>query len=66
MVARRSRRDRTLGQAAAMWDIVHRAGGYDIEVDTSRLSPEAAAEVIAEVVEAGFPARPFGRVSPPD
>jgi hypothetical protein len=33
-------------------------------VDTSELSPEAAAEVIARAVEAGFPARPFANVAP--
>ena len=44
----RSRRDRTIGQAAAQFEVVHRAGGYDLEVDTSRLSPEeAAARVVA-------------------
>ncbi len=40
----RNRRDRTIGQAAAQFAVVHRAGGYDVEVDTSRLSPEQAAE----------------------
>jgi chloramphenicol 3-O phosphotransferase len=40
----RTRRDRTIGQAAAQFDVVHRAGGYDVEVDTSELTPEAAAE----------------------
>ena len=44
----RSRRDRTIGQAAAQFEVVHRAGGYDLEVDTSRLGPEeAAARVVA-------------------
>lgn len=59
----RSRRDRTLGQAAAQWDIVHGAGGYDVEVDTSLLAPDEAAAVIAEVLREGFPARPFGRLA---
>jgi chloramphenicol 3-O phosphotransferase len=58
----RARRDRTVGQAAAQWEVVHRAGGYDVEVDTSELSPEAAADVIAAAVESGVPAVPFGRV----
>ena len=31
----RGRRDRTIGQAAAQHDVIHR-GGYDVEVDTSR------------------------------
>ena len=46
----RGRRDRTIGQAAAQHDVIHR-GGYDVEVDTSVLSPDEAAEVIAAVVE---------------
>ena len=37
------RRDRTIGQAAAPFDVVHLAGGYDLEVDTSVQSPEDAA-----------------------
>jgi chloramphenicol 3-O phosphotransferase len=44
VVRERTRRDRTIGQAAAQFDVVHRAGGYDVEVDTSELTPEAAAE----------------------
>jgi len=47
----RERRDRTIGQAAAQHDVVHR-GGYDVEVDTSVLSPQEAADVIARTVEA--------------
>jgi chloramphenicol 3-O phosphotransferase len=46
----RDRRDRTIGQAAAQHDVIHR-GGYDVEVDTSVLSPDEAAEVIALIVE---------------
>ncbi|HEY6569566.1 MAG TPA: AAA family ATPase [Candidatus Limnocylindrales bacterium] len=59
----RARRDRTIGQAAAQFDVVHRAGGYDLEVDTSVLSPEAVADAIARAVEAGFPARPFAKLA---
>ena len=61
----RARRDRTIGQAAAQVDVVHRAGGYDLEVDTSVLSPEAAADVIARAVEAGMPRRAFANFLPP-
>ncbi len=60
----RTRRDRTLGQAAAQLDVVHRWGGYDLEVDTSLLSPEEAASRVAAVVEAGLPSTPFGNVTP--
>ena len=41
----RGRRDRTIGQAAAQHDIVHRGVSYDVEVDTSELSADAAADV---------------------
>jgi chloramphenicol 3-O phosphotransferase len=63
VVAREAaRKDRTLGQAAAQIDIVHRAGGYDLEVDTSRLTADEAADAIALELSDGFPATPFGRV----
>ena len=58
------RKDRTIGQAAAMFDVVHRAGGYDLEVDTSLQSPDEAAARIVEALGGGFPATPFGRVEP--
>ena len=63
VVAREAaRKDRTIGQAAAQFDLVHRAGGYDIEVDTSVLTAENAADAIALAIEDGFPATPFGRI----
>jgi chloramphenicol 3-O phosphotransferase len=45
----RDRRDRTLGQAAAQYAVVHAHGAtYDVEVDTSVLSPDvAAARIVA-------------------
>jgi chloramphenicol 3-O phosphotransferase len=46
----RARRDRTIGQAAAQFDVVHRWGAYDLEVDTSVLSPDAAAERVAAAI----------------
>lgn len=51
----RDRRDRTLGQAAAQFAVVHAHGGaYDVEVDTSELSPEAAAgRIVAALGERG-------------
>jgi chloramphenicol 3-O phosphotransferase len=58
----RERRDRTIGQAAAQLDVVHRSGGYDLEVDTSVLAPDDAASIIADAVEAGFPRVAFARV----
>jgi chloramphenicol 3-O phosphotransferase len=59
----RARRDRTIGQAAAQFDVVHRAGGYDLELDTSVLPPEAAAEAIAATLADGFPERAFSRIA---
>jgi chloramphenicol 3-O phosphotransferase len=53
VVAREAaRKDRTIGQAAAQFDVVHRAGGYDLEVDTSLLAADEAADRIATAMEA--------------
>ncbi len=46
----RARGDRTIGQAAAQYAVVHRWGGYDLEVDTSTTTPELAATRIALAV----------------
>jgi chloramphenicol 3-O phosphotransferase len=46
----RSRKDRTIGQAAAQFAVVHRWGGYDLEVDTSESTPDEAATQIAVAV----------------
>jgi len=43
----RARENRTLGQARAQFEVVHRYAHYDFEVDTSVASPEACAEQIA-------------------
>jgi chloramphenicol 3-O phosphotransferase len=52
-VVRQRERDRedgrTLGQAEAHFEVVHRWGPYDVEVDTSVLTPE---EAVAAVVAA--------------
>jgi chloramphenicol 3-O phosphotransferase len=42
----RERKDRTLGQAIAQFEIVHRHARYDLEVDTSQLGPEECADRI--------------------
>ena len=60
----RARKDRTIGQAAAQFEVVHRAGGYDVEVDTARLDPDAAAGAIVRRLADGFPARAFAAVTP--
>jgi len=50
------RRDRAVGGAALFAEEVHRHGVYDIEVDTSMLTPEEAAQrVIAAMSTAGHP-----------
>ena len=47
----RERKDRTLGQAEAHFDVVHRWMRYDVEVDTSVLAPGEAVERIVAAVE---------------
>jgi chloramphenicol 3-O phosphotransferase len=46
-----SRRDRTLGQARLQFDLVHKHGLYDVEVDTSISSPEECALQIVKRME---------------
>ncbi len=53
----RARRNRTLGQARAQLGVVHGSGIYDLEVDTSRLSPEECAQQIKARVTSGRPPR---------
>lgn len=55
----RSRRNRTLGQAAAQYPLVHAHGVYDFEVDTSLSSPEECAEQVAGFLASGVPSRAF-------
>lgn len=46
----RSRRNRTLGQARAQFEVVHAYCQYDLEVDTSLFSPaECAAQIVRHV-----------------
>jgi chloramphenicol 3-O phosphotransferase len=46
----KDRGDRTLGQAKAQYHVVHQHMIYDLEVDTSLLSPEECAERISQHV----------------
>ena len=48
----RERKDRTLGQAEAQFDVVHRWTSYDVEVDTSVLTPGEAVSRIVAALEA--------------
>jgi chloramphenicol 3-O phosphotransferase len=49
----KARRDRTLGQARAQFEVVHGPGIYDIEVDTSVYTPEACAALIKAQICSG-------------
>jgi chloramphenicol 3-O phosphotransferase len=55
----RTRRDRTLGQAKAQYPLVHAHDIYDLEVDTSVLSPQECAAAILERVSSGGPPTAF-------
>ncbi len=59
MERERSRRNRTLGQAAAQYPLVHAHGVYDFEVDTARFNPQECAEQVATFLAAGIPPRAF-------
>ncbi|MFP4343184.1 MAG: phosphotransferase-like protein [Anaerolineales bacterium] len=49
----RARKDRTLGQARAQFDVVHAGKIYDMEVDTSLWSAMECAQQTKERVEGG-------------
>ena len=44
----RGRKDRTLGQARAQFDIIHKYTSYDLEVNTSLFTPEQCSQQIIE------------------
>lgn len=58
----KSRRDRTLGQARAQFHRVHAHGLYDLEVDTSLLSPQECARQIQARLQTGAPPTAFRRL----
>jgi chloramphenicol 3-O phosphotransferase len=49
----RQRKNRTLGQARLQYDLVHIPGIYDLEVDTSRFTPEECAAQIKTLIDSG-------------
>lgn len=51
----KSRKNRTLGQARAQFEMVHAHGVYDLEVDTSILSTSECALQIKQRIENGAP-----------
>ena len=56
--------DGSVPEALSRWQqAVHVPGIYDLEVDTSALSPEACAERIRHHLEAGLPATAFERLA---
>jgi chloramphenicol 3-O phosphotransferase len=58
----RSRKNRTLGQARAQFEVIHAHGEYDLEVDTSILSAEECARQIIERVQNGGPPQALRRL----
>jgi len=44
----RDRKDRTLGQARAQFDVIHKYTTYDLELDTSLLTPQQCAGQVIE------------------
>ena len=58
----RERGDRGPGGAAAFYDLVHTHAVYDLELDTSRLSPEQCAAHIKEVLHNNQPRHAFHRL----
>jgi chloramphenicol 3-O phosphotransferase len=55
-----ARQDRTLGQAEAQYEVVHRWASYEVEVDTSILTPAEAVDRIVAALDAPR-ARPAAR-----
>jgi chloramphenicol 3-O phosphotransferase len=48
----RARHDRTIGQAEAQFEVVHRGAHYDVEIDTSRVTPAEGAGLVAAAIVA--------------
>jgi len=56
------RKDRTLGQARAQFQLVHAHGIYDLEVNTAESSPEGCALIINQCLEDDNPPQAFKRL----
>jgi len=52
-----SRENRTLGQAEAQFDVVHRWARYDVEVDTSVMTIDECVETVLAALEVASPVR---------
>lgn len=59
----RSRKNRTLGQAALQFPLVHAHGVYDLEVDTSLMSVEECTLAIKARVESAEPPMAFKKLA---
>lgn len=58
----RARGDRPVGKAATQFPLVHRHGEYDVEVDTSALSPRECADAVLHFIADPPPERAFDRL----
>ncbi len=58
----KQRKNRTLGQARLQYDLVHIPGIYDLEVDTSRFTPEECAAQIKTRIDSGQPPTAFRQI----
>ncbi|MEV0272053.1 AAA family ATPase [Hamadaea sp. NPDC050747] len=58
-----ARGDRPIGKAESQYPLVHRDAVYDVEVDTSELSPRDCAERIKSFVDAPSGERAFARLA---
>lgn len=59
-----ARGNRGPGGAAAFYDLVHAHAIYDLELDSSQLTPEECALCIKEALESGLPRSGFNREHP--
>ncbi len=59
----KARKDRTLGQARAQYEIVHSHVIYDLELDTSLLTVEECAQKVIDMIERGALPAAFARMA---
>jgi chloramphenicol 3-O phosphotransferase len=58
----KQRKNRTLGQARLQFDLVHAHRIYDLEVDTSRFTPEECAAQIKAYIDSGAAPTAFRQI----
>ena len=63
VVRERLRKDRTLGQAEAQFNLMHTHGVYDLEVDTSILSVSQCVQAIKDRLESQAPPTAFKQIN---